>query len=79
MARVFPDWRYPTRVVHSLVDMFRARMFEICRAHEGAEEVTETAAIMRLSRSMRLTQQAVLRAETKHPKGPLGSLPWEPE
>jgi len=27
LARVFPDQRDPTRVVHSLVDMFRARMF----------------------------------------------------
>ena len=27
LARVFPDRRDPTRVVHSLVDMFRARMF----------------------------------------------------
>jgi hypothetical protein len=26
LARVFPDRRDPTRVVHSLVDMFRARM-----------------------------------------------------
>jgi hypothetical protein len=31
LARVFPDRRDPTRVVHSLVDMFRARMFAICR------------------------------------------------
>ncbi|MHC2717031.1 hypothetical protein ACVIWV_010259 [Bradyrhizobium diazoefficiens] len=30
LARVFPDRRDPTRVVHSLVDMFRARMFAIC-------------------------------------------------
>jgi hypothetical protein len=27
LARSFPDRRDPTRVVHSLVDMFRARMF----------------------------------------------------
>jgi hypothetical protein len=30
LARMFPDRRDPTRVVHSLVDMFRARMFAIC-------------------------------------------------
>jgi hypothetical protein len=29
LARVFPDRRDPTRVVHSLGDMFRARMFAI--------------------------------------------------
>jgi hypothetical protein len=34
-------------------------------------QATESAAITRLLRSMRLTQQSVLRAETtKHPKGP---------
>src|SRR5580692_8304395 len=27
LARVFPDRRDPTRVVHSLVDMFRARLW----------------------------------------------------
>src|ERR1700730_18685336 len=32
LARVFPDRRDPTRVVHSLVDMFRARMVAICWA-----------------------------------------------
>jgi len=30
LARVFPDGRDPTRIVHSLADMFRARMFAIC-------------------------------------------------
>src|SRR5450759_2966627 len=34
LARVFPDRRDPTRVVHSLVDMFRARMFAICCGYE---------------------------------------------
>ncbi|QIG93486.1 hypothetical protein [Bradyrhizobium sp. 6(2017)] len=41
-------------------------------------QVTETAAITRLLRSMRLTQQSVLRAETKHPRGP-ARRPWDPE
>jgi hypothetical protein len=34
LAQVFPDRRDPTRVVHSLVDMFRARMFAICCGYE---------------------------------------------
>jgi hypothetical protein len=39
----------------------------------------ESAAITRLSRSMRLTQQSVMRAETtKHPKGQM-KKPWDPE
>ena len=43
-------------------------------------EATERAAIMRLSRSMRLTQQAVKRLETtKHPKGERVQNPWDPE
>jgi hypothetical protein len=29
LAQVFPDRHDPTRVVHSLIDMFRARMFAI--------------------------------------------------
>jgi hypothetical protein len=42
-------------------------------------QVMESAAITRLSRSMRLTQQSVMRAETtKHPKGPAKN-PWDPE
>ncbi|MGY4310984.1 hypothetical protein [Bradyrhizobium sp. JR3.5] len=41
-------------------------------------QATETAAIIRLLRSMRLTQQSVLRAETKHPRGP-ARRPWDPE
>jgi hypothetical protein len=41
---------------------------------------TESAAIMRLSRSMRLTQQSVMRADAaKHPKGKRFKNPWEPE
>jgi hypothetical protein len=43
-------------------------------------QATESAAITRLLRSMRLTQQSVLRAETtKHPKGPRMKAPWDPE
>ena len=38
-ARVFPDRRDPTRVVHSLVDMFRARMFAICCGYEDADDL----------------------------------------
>src|SRR6476660_2551847 len=38
LARVFPDRRDPTRVVHSLVDMFRARMFAICCGYEDADD-----------------------------------------
>jgi hypothetical protein len=34
LARVFPDRRDPTRVLHSLVDMFRSRMFAICCGYE---------------------------------------------
>ena len=38
----------------------------------------ESSAIMRLSRSMRLTQQSVSRAETtKHPKNKLSRAPWD--
>ena len=39
LARVFPDRRDPTRVVHSLVDMFRARMFVICCGYVDADEL----------------------------------------
>ena len=39
LARVFPDRRDPTRVVHSLVDMFRARMFAICWGYEDADDL----------------------------------------
>jgi hypothetical protein len=38
LARVLPDRRDPTRVVHSLVDMFRARMFAICCGYEDADD-----------------------------------------
>ena len=42
-------------------------------------QAAESAAIMRLSRSMRLTQQSIMRAETtKHPKGPT-KRPWDRE
>ena len=33
------DRRDPTRVVHSLVDMFRARMFAICCGYEDADDL----------------------------------------
>ena len=39
LARVFPDRRDPTRVVYSLVDMFRARMFAICCGYEDADDL----------------------------------------
>src|SRR3974390_346224 len=39
LGRVFPDRRDPTRVVHSLVDMFRARMFAICCGYEDADDL----------------------------------------
>ncbi|MDI2078509.1 transposase, partial [Bradyrhizobium sp. Mp27] len=39
LARVFPDRRDPTRVVHSLVDMLRARMFAICCGYEDADDL----------------------------------------
>ena len=43
-------------------------------------EATESAAIIRLSRSMRLTQQAVKRLETtRHPRGKQVKNPWDPE
>ena len=31
---MFPDRRDPTRVLHSLADMFRSRMFAICCGYE---------------------------------------------
>jgi hypothetical protein len=39
LARVFPDRRDPMRVVHGLVDMFRARMFAICCGYEDADDL----------------------------------------
>ena len=39
-------------------------------------QAAESASITRLLRSMRLTQQSVLRAETKHPKAPT-KRPWD--
>ena len=39
LARVLPDRRDPTRVVHSLVDMFRARMFAICCGYQDADDL----------------------------------------
>ncbi len=39
LARVSPDRRDPTRIVHSLADMFRARMFAICCGYEDADDL----------------------------------------
>ena len=39
LARVFPDRRDPTRIVHSLADMFRARLFAICCGYEDADDL----------------------------------------
>ena len=39
LARSFPDRRDPKRVVHSLADMFRARMFAICCGYEDADDL----------------------------------------
>jgi hypothetical protein len=36
---VFPDRRDPTRIIHSLADMFRARMFAICCGYEDADDL----------------------------------------
>ncbi len=41
LARVFPDRRDPTRIVHSLADMFRARMFAICCGYEDADDLDQ--------------------------------------
>ena len=46
LARVFPDRRDPTRVVHNLVDMFCARMFAIAcpvpsRSPDKVDEVAD--------------------------------------
>ena len=49
LARVFPDRRDPTRVVHSLVDMFRARMFAICCGYEDAYDLDHLRPIQRSS------------------------------
>ena len=39
LAGVFLDRQDPTRVVHSLVDMFRACMFAICCGYEDADDL----------------------------------------
>ena len=45
-----------------------------------AMQAVESSAIIRLCRSMRLTQQAVKRLETtRHPKGERVKKPWDPE
>jgi Transposase DDE domain group 1 len=38
-ARVVPDRRDPTRIVYSLADMIRARMFAICCGYEDADDL----------------------------------------
>src|SRR3954453_16345216 len=58
LARVFPDRRDPTRVVHSLVDMFRARMFAICCGYEDADDPRSSA--------VRSGVQARLRSPAGH-------------
>jgi hypothetical protein len=49
---VFPDRRDPTRVVHSLVDMFRARVFAICCGYENDDDLTAET-LLRLTRTGR--------------------------
>ena len=39
LSRVLPDRRDPTRIVHSLADMCRARMFAICCGYEDADDL----------------------------------------
>ena len=39
LAGVFPDRRDPTRIVHSLAGMFRARIFAICCGYEDADDL----------------------------------------
>ena len=39
LARLFPDRREPARIVHSLADMIRARMFAICCGYEDADDL----------------------------------------
>jgi len=50
---VFPDRRDPTRVVHSLVDMFRARMFAICCGYEDADDLDSSAVRSRIQAGLR--------------------------
>src|SRR6476619_3758775 len=56
LARVFPDRRDPTRVVHSLVDMFRARMFAIAcgRLPDTGRDLCSQPTLSRLENSPRL-------------------------
>jgi chaperone required for assembly of F1-ATPase len=42
-------------------------------------QATESAAITRLLRSMRLSQQSVMRAETTNHPGQKTKMPWDPE
>ncbi len=53
LARVFPDRRDPTRVVHSLVDMFRARMFAICCGYEDADDLDHLRVRSRIQAGLR--------------------------
>ena len=59
LARVFPDRRDPTRVVHSLVDMFRARMFAICCGYENADGLDHPLIALRPDLKVVLAAQPV--------------------
>ena len=38
LARCVPDRRGPTRIVHTIADMIRARVFAICCGYEDADD-----------------------------------------
>jgi hypothetical protein len=54
LARVFPDRRDPTRIVHSLADMFRARMFAICCGYDTGRDLCSQPTLSRLENAPRL-------------------------
>ena len=39
LARIFPDRRDPSRIMHSFADMIRARIFAICCGYEDADDL----------------------------------------
>jgi len=39
LARLIPDRRDPTRVIHSFADMIRARIFAICCGYEDCDDL----------------------------------------
>ena len=39
LARIFPDRRDPSRIIHSFADMIRARIFAICCGYEDADDL----------------------------------------